>query len=882
MTLLAGAHLGPYEIVGQIGTGGMGEVYRAHDTRLGRDVAIKVLSPHLAATSEVRARFEREARTISQLNHPHICTLHDIGHQDGTDYLVMELIEGETLAARLAKGALPTSEVLRLGAQIADALDRAHRAGVVHRDLKPGNVMLTKSGAKLMDFGLARVADIAGPTSGSGVTLAALTQSPTVSQPLTAEGTIVGTFQYMAPEQLEGREADARTDLWALGCVLYETATGKRAFEGKSQASLIAAIMGSEPAPLSQVAPMSPPGLDRLVRGCLAKDPDERLQTAHDVKLELQWIAEAGSQAGVPAPVAAWRRSRERLAWAIATVALVVAAGLGWVVLESRTQEPSAIRAIVDPPPEAQLSSYRANVAISPDGQTITFAASDTAGLPTLWVRPLGSDVAKQIPDTRNAWCPFWSPDGRYVAFYDTQEGKLKKVTLAGGSPTTICDASDARGGSWNRDEVILFAPASEGPLMRVASGGGEPVAVTALDSTRHESAHRFPCFLPDGEHFLFAALPAGPSGWDICVGSLRSREVKRILTAGSAPVYAEPGYLLFERDRRVMAQRFDPGRLKLVGDAVAIADAPERSGMDADPVASVSRKGSLALLRSVPPDTRLALLDRTGATRARYNLPPGPWSVLAASPDARRAVVVNGSDLWIVDLARSVPMRFAPTSAGAKSAVWSPGGDRVAYVSKHAGREEIYLAGLDGRAETVPTTEDPFKIVYDWSRDGRYVVLGVLSAATAWDLWLLPLEGDRKPVPYLQGSSPEWSARVSPDGRWLAYGCIETGRPEVYVQSFPRPGRKVRVSLDGGDSPMWAKGGQELLYSRGQTVMSVPVETGQEFRPGSPHRLFNLATGVTGLDVVADGERFLTSTATETRPRDIRIVLNWKALLKQ
>jgi Tol biopolymer transport system component len=876
--LVAGTSLGPYQILAPLGAGGMGEVYRAHDTRLGRDVAIKVLSPHLAAAPEVRARFEREARTISQLNHPHICTLFDVGHQDGVDYLVMELLEGETLAHRLEKGPLPVAEVLSLGVQIADALDKAHRAGVVHRDLKPGNVMLTKSGAKLMDFGLARA-------TGFAAAPGALTESPTVSRPLTAEGTIVGTFQYMAPEQLEGKEADARADLWALGCVLYEMATGQRAFEGTSQASLIAAIMEREPPAITVLQPLSPPALEHLVRRCLAKEPEARWQSARDVVHELEWVRTAGSQAGAPASVAARRRIRERLAWALAVAALVATATLGWVVLRFRGQEPGAIQAIVDTPHEAWLIQYRANVAISPDGQAIAFAAGDTAGASWLWVRPLGSDVARQIPGTPNAWLPFWSPDGRYVAFFDLQDGTLKKVPIAGGSPTTICRASNGRGGSWSRDGVILFAPASEGPLMRVASGGGEPVAVTTLDSTKHQSGHRFPCFLSDGEHFLFAALPAGPYSCDICVGSLRSREVKRILTAGSAAVYAEPGYLLFERDERVMVQRFDPGRLELVGDAVAIADASEFSGMDADPVASASRVGHLALLRSVPPDTRLTLLDRTGATRTRYDLPPGPWWVLSVSRDARRAVVANGGDLWIVDLARSVPMRFVSTSATDLSAVWSPDGERVAYVANQAGRQEIFIAGLDGRGEPVPTTDDAFKVVCDWSRDGRYVVFFGLNAATNQDLWLLPLEGDRKPVPYLRGPSYERGARLSPDGRWLAYASDETGRFEVYVQVFPRPGRKVRVSLDGGDWPMWAKGGRELLYSRGvgaTTIISVPVEAGEEFRPGSPHALFTVPAGMTGLDVVADGERFLVSTATETRPRDIRIILNWKALLKR
>ncbi len=424
---------------------------------------------------------------------------------------------------------------------------------------------------------------------------------------------------------------------------------------------------------------------------------------------------------------------------------------------------------------------------------------------------------------------------------------------------------------------------------MRVASGGGEPVAVTALDSARHESAHRFPFFLPDGDHFLFAALPEGPNGLDIYVGSLRSRGAKRVLTARSAPVYVEPGFLLFERDGRLMAQRFDAGWLELEGDPVAIANAPEPSDLNAEPVASASRDGRLAALRSTPPDTRLELIDRTGATAARYELPPAPWTVVRTAPDGRRAAVADGKDIWIVDLVRSVPMRFAATDMRFAStalntgslAVWSPDGSRIAFVSKHAGREEIHIAGLDGRADPVSTTEDAFKRVWDWSRDGRFIVFGVLKAETKWDLWLLPLQGDRKPVPYLFGPSDERWARVSPDGRWLAYDSAETGQREVYVQSFPRTDRKVRVSLDRGDSPAWARGGKELLYRRGRTVMVVTVGTGKDFQPGTPRPLFTLPES-TSADVVADGKDFLASVATETRARDIRLILNWTAMLKR
>ncbi len=867
MPLAPGTVLGPYEIVAPLGAGGMGEVYRAKDTRLGREVAVKVLPQHLSSNPEVRARFEREAKTVSSLNHPHICTLHDVGREGETDYLVMELIEGETLAARLMKGALPLAEVLKIGAQIADALDRAHRAGVMHRDLKPGNVMLTRSGAKLMDFGLARATGLGSASE--------LTSSPTVAGPLTAEGTILGTFQYMAPEQLEGQEADARSDLWALGCVLYEMATGRRAFEGKSQASLITSIMGSAPPPISQQVPLAPPGFDRLVQGCLAKDPADRLQSAHDIRMQLVWLAEGGSQAGVPVPVAIKRKSRERLAWMLAAVGLIAAAALAWRALGLRAPAPEAIQSFIDAPKDSPVTARGSEVILSPDGRTLAFVAAGS-----LWIRPLGSDAAMHLAGTENTINPFWSFDSRTVGYFDLKSGKLMRVAAAGGSPSIVCDAPNGRGGSWNRDGTIVFGPTTGGPLMRVASAGGDPVAVTALDAARHESGHRFPCFLPDGDHFLFTALPDGPAGWDTYVGSLRSKTVKRLLSARSAVVYAEPGYLLFERDGHVMAQRFDAGRLELQGDATAIAEAPEDSDMDAAPVASASRNGRLAILRSEPASTRLEMIDDTGTTTARYDLPPGPWKVSSVAPDGRRAAVTNGDDIWIVDLVRSVPMRFATSTSNSPTTAWSPDGSRLAFITKHDGRDEIHIAGMDGRAEPVPTTGDAFKYVAEWSRDGRYIVFTSVSVETNFDIWILPMNGDRKPVPYLTGPAAERGGKISPDGRWLAYGSNETGQNEVYVQSFPEPGHKVRVSPSGGQNPKWVNGGTQLDYVSAGAVFAVAVKAGAEFEPGPPRKLFTIPRDATGGAAFGDGIHSLVSIATDNRPRDIRLILDWTALL--
>ncbi len=571
MSLAPGTRLGPYEIVAPLGAGGMGEVFRARDTRLGREVAVKILAASLSSNPEVRARFEREARTVSSLNHPHICTLHDVGREADTDYLVMELVDGETLAARLDRGALSTAEVLRIGSQIADALDRAHRAGVVHRDLKPANVMLTKAGAKLMDFGLARAGEmglVGGSRSAqtSEAARAAMTQSPTMSRPLTAEGTIIGTFQYMAPEQLEGGEADARSDIWALGCVLYEMATGRRAFQGKSQASLISAIMSSEPTPVSQVSPMSPPALDRLVGACLAKDPEARIQTAHDAKLQLGWIADGSSASGIPAMSVSRGRRRESLAWGAAAVLGALAMVLAALSLRGGSNE-RMMRATLSLPPDLALritGDDSGPPALSPDGRTLAFAAMGQGSGQRLWLRSLDELTARPLPGTEGGSYPFWSPDGRSLGFF--ADGQLRRVDLAGGAVLALCPSDNGRGGTWSRDGVIVFAPDWISPLSRVPASGGEPTPVTTLDSTR-ESTHRWPLFLPDGKHFLYLAAKHDAPGTSATLwfASLDGRVRKRLMSSPSNAAFAS-GWLLFVRDSSLLAQRFDPAHGRLLG----------------------------------------------------------------------------------------------------------------------------------------------------------------------------------------------------------------------------------------------------------------------------------------------------------------------------
>jgi Tol biopolymer transport system component len=882
--LAAGSTLGPYKILAPLGAGGMGEVYRAHDSRLGRDVAIKVLAPHLAATPEVRARFEREARTISQLNHPHICTLFDVGHQEGVDYLVMELLEGETLAHRLEKGPLPVAEVLGLGAQVADALDRAHRAGVVHRDLKPGNVMLTRSGAKLMDFGLARAAGLAAAAPG------ALTESPTVSRPLTAEGTIVGTFQYMAPEQLEGKEADARSDLWALGCVLYEMATGQRAFVGESQASLIAAILEHEPRPILELQPLSPPALGHVVKRCLAKDPDRRWQSADDLARELEWIAEAGSQAGVPAPVAAQRHRRERLAWgtvvAALAITLIAVVALPW---PRRQPAPGIARFSVSAPEGGTIYTNSPAAGISPDGRLVDFCTVDSAGTTRLWIRPLGSFWARPLTGTEGAVLPFWSPDSRYIAFF--AGGKLRKVPAAGGAPEVICDAPDGRGGSWSKDGVIVFAPLSSGPLQQVSSDGGEVVTVARPDSARGESALRFPCFLPDGQHFLYVSLPRRQGQFDVHVGALDSRENRRIMTAGSAPIYAEPGYLIFGRDGRLVAQRFDRSSLRPTGRVVPLDDELPPTQTEGASLLCAPARGVLLYVSAGTPNTQLEWFDRAGRPMGTVPLPPGRYEYPTLSRDDRLAAVTRLSsaafgDLWLVDLRRSVATRATTdgTVPPGQASPWSPDGSRIAYQCTPSGPYDIYqvLASGTGRPEPLVQSNVVIKWPEVWSPDGKYLVFGQLGQATQSDLWLLPLQGERKPMPYLCSPFYEAGADISPDGRWLAYASNETGTNEVYVQSFPELGEKHRISTAGGYAAKWSRDGRELLIWS-SPVFSVDVQTTPSFRVGTPRRLFTPRQDVAGITATSDLKRFLAAVPVKgSVPPNITVILNWQALLKR
>ncbi len=882
MTIEAGSRLGPYEIVSPLGAGGMGEVYRARDTRLGRDVAVKVLPQSMAASPELRQRLEREAKTISQLSHPHICTLHDVGHQDGTDYLVMELIEGETLADRLGKGgALPVEQALKVGIEIAGALDAAHKAGIVHRDLKPGNIMLTKSGVKLLDFGLAKLQ--AAPAQD---VVSAATSLPTAlqeSQPLTTRGTILGTFQYMSPEQLEGGEADARSDLFSFGCVLYEMLTGRKAFSGKSQASLIGSIMNSEPPAISSIQPMVPPALDRVVKGCLAKEPEERWHTAHDVMMQLQWIAEGGSLAGVPAPVAARRRSREKLAWAVAAAGLLAAAALGFGFWKRAPKAPRTVRFEINTPEEVtSIDTPR----VSPDGRYLAFNATDAAGKSRIWVRPLSALSAQPLAGTEGTTRPFWSPDSRFLGF--VAEGKLKKIDVSGGPPQKICDAPTGSDGTWSSEGVILFDGQGNDPIYRVSAAGGTPVAAVKADPTRKETSVAWPEFLPDGHHFLYMASGQKPEDNVYRFASLDSKETHAVASAQTLVTFARPGSLLFVRDKTLVAQPFDAKSGKTTGEPVPLA---EQVGTNSVGLArfSVSREGTL-VYRTGESGDRLVWMDRNGKEQATLG-DPGEYHNPNVSPSGDRLAFdlsdprSGKGDIWVRDLARGVNSRFTFGKGDAYCPVWSPDGKRIAYTVDREGSADIYEKAADGQGEEklLLKTEET-KVMCDWSRDGKSIAFMSRGKETGWDIWILPAVGEGKATPFVKTPFPELIPVFSPDSRSLAYVSSESGRNEVYVQSFPGPGGKWQISTAGGGEPHWRADGKELFYrAPDQRIMAVEIRADGGFQAGVPKPLFvgRFESGIARNKYLPapDGQRFLiVAPLGKEAMTPTTVVLNWFA----
>jgi len=867
----------------------MGEVYRARDTRLERTVAIKILPARLSSDAAHKQRFEREAKAISSLNHPHICVLHDIGHQDGIDYLVMECVEGETLAKRLEKGPIPLEQVLKFGMQVADALDRAHRSGVVHRDLKPGNIMLTLTGAKLLDFGLAKPA--VPLTTGATLTAAA-----TQTTPATREGTIVGTFQYMSPEQVEGKELDGRSDIFSLGAVLYEMLTGLRAFQGKSQLSVASAILEKEPAPISTVKPLTPPALDHVIRRCLTKDPEERWQTARDVGLELKWIAEAGSQSGAAARLKEGNRNSQRPM--TAALAVIAAAAMTLGVLYARRPAPDArvARAYIRPMPDSSFifTGTAAGFALSPDGRLLAYVASTPDGKSVMWVRPIDSSQAQPLAGTDGATYPFWSPDSRFIGFF--AGGKLKKIESSGGPPFTICDASDGRGATWNRDGDILLTPTVNASLFRVSSSGGPLIQVTTLDASKVETTHRWPFFLPDGRHFLYFTgsvfSPRDTLTNSIMLGSLDSKESKLLLHSHANAIYTS-GHILFLRQFTLMAQPFDTRSLQLTGDPIPIADPVQEGRSVAKGVFSASEDGLLTYVEGASgADRQLEWFDRNGK---QVGTIPGAdaYAGVRVSPDGKKIAYYldsSGYDVWNYDLARGVktPMTFGSGSGqGNLYPVWSPDGRRIVYTSYRNGKYGLYLKASDGSGseELLLDAVDRIRFSTDWSPDGKFLTY-IEGAQGGWAIWMLPFDGERKPYLFRKSDFAEREASFSSDGKWVAYCSNESGEYRVYAVPFPGPGGKWQVSPGGGCGPRWRRDGKEIFYlSSDNKMMATEVKaTGSSLEVGATHALFGTRPyGVFGrFDVSADGQRFAIPYEAGQPSAAITLVVNWPAALKK
>jgi eukaryotic-like serine/threonine-protein kinase len=888
MALTSGMKLGPYEIQSPLGAGGMGEVYRARDTRLDREVAIKVLPAGISSDASLKQRLEREAKAVSKLSHPHICTLHDIGHQDGVDFLVMEYLEGETLEQRLSKGPLLPEQTLRYAAQIADALAKAHKLGITHRDLKPSNVMLTKSGAKLMDFGLAK-------QSGPAPLAQALTEMTIEQSKLTGEGTIVGTFQYMAPEQLEGKEADARTDIFAFGELLHEMATGKAAFSGKSRASLIAAILTTEPPPITQLQPLTPLALERVVQKCLAKDPDERWQSASDLASELNWIAESRSQSA-PEAAAARPLRREKLAWAIAALALCTAAAIGVVHLRSNHAVAArVIRSLIAPEEgTAPLSSgdYAGPVVLSPDGSALAFVATRERGAPLLWVRKLSSLHAQPLAGTDGATFPFWSADSSSLGYF--AGGKLRTVSAEGGTPSDVCDAPTGRGGTWNGNGTIVLASSYLSPLSQVPASGGIPKPLTIIDKTKHDS-HRWPHFLPDANHFLYLAVShngARNPNDGIYFASLDGKENHLVMGGFTDVVYAA-GRLLYERDGVLMAQPFDAVTGTLRGEVQRLAEDVLEDSTTWKAVFDASGSELLAYASGGLIPAQPMWYDRSGKELGAGGAKAFNLSSIRLSPDGAKLAAESGetnSDIWIYDLKRKVNTRLTFGQGASSSPEWSPDGQWIAYTGVR-GNNAIYRKHANGTGgeEVLLEGDGTNRVLSDGSPDGKSLLYTVGDMATTGQIWMLPVAGNRKPVPLVQGNFVATGTRFSPDGHWVAYASTESGRSEVYVIPFGGGTGKWQISSAGGISPVWRRDGKELFYwSADNSLMSVSItlRTGEvEVGEASMLARWNNPIGNIGIsspyDVVLDGQRFIGISVGRQPSRPITLVTNWTAELK-
>ena len=881
MSLALGATLGPYEIVARLGAGGMGEVYRARDRRLQREVAIKILKADGPTDEATRDRFAREARSVAGLSHPHIGAVYDVGVHDGIDYIVMELLEGDTLAARLTAGRLSVAETLRIAGQIGAALEAAHRAGIVHRDLKPGNIMLTRAGAKLLDFGLATRAAAATFPGGVAATTAASSSVP---------GTVVGTWQYMAPEQILGRPADARTDVFAFGVMLYEMLAGRRPFAGDSAPQIIAAILERDTPPLSTVAPDVPWALRRIVEKCLAKSADARWQSMHDLSDELRWVEEDLARPGEASPASVPRRHASVL-WLMVTAALGLAAGM-WLAPDRTPQSTAPVVRFAFAPSDLDTSGQSAPE-VSPDGRQVAFVARPRSGGATsVFVHDLASESTRRLDATEGATYPFWSGDGQSVGF--VASGRLMRIEIGGGSPRAIMDVQDVfLGAAWNRDDVIVAS--LRFGFFKVPAGGGTPIQITALDRSRQENSHRWPQFLPDGQRFVFVARSGRPDQSSAYVGFLDGRPPVRLMETSSQVRYSGSGHLLYVQDGTLMARVLSASSLTFGGDPKPIAHGLRgQGGTGLRARFSVSDAGVVVHQEMDEPRFQLRWYDRTGKLLGSLGAADA-FSNFRIAPDGTRVAVDvddnprGGRSVWLVDVATGSRTRITFGESDDWQPIWSRDGRRILFGSYRNGPLDLYERPADGgTAAAVVFASESQKDPSDWSTDGRVVLVTENTTERRSDVVAYSVDSGQK-TEIARTEALEVRGRFSPDERWVTYASDESGRLQIYVQPFPPTGAKWQITTtkNGGTEPRWRSDGREIYYlSPGEGVMAVPVETTPAVRPGAPAlvipwRAAVSSSGAEAFDVTQDGRRFLIrERVNEPDPAvPIHVILNWSAV---
>jgi len=910
---MIGKTISHYKILQKLGEGGMGVVYKAEDTKLKRKVALKFLPHHVNVTAEEKARFLQEAQAAATLNHPNVCTIYDIQEHDQQQFIVMEYVDGQTL--RDKGGSVSFKQAIDIGIQVADGLAAAHEKGIVHRDIKPENIMVRKDGiVQIMDFGLAKLRG-------------------NVSR-LTKEGSTVGTVGYMSPEQVQGLDADHRSDVFSLGVVLYELLTGQLPFKGVHETALMYEIVNVDPAPMSSIKPEIDSQLDAIVLECLEKDPNERAQSAKQISIDLKRYKRESSKQHVTRitaarPVQQLQTSNERvqdtsameseklsfvdrLPWYMSAVLFACLAAFIVFYFLRGSPEQQVVRSYILPPDRFSFATQSADagdgeLALSPDGTMLAFVGADSSGKTYLMVRPLNSLDSRELPSTESAYYPFWSPDNRYIGFF--QSGKLKKIEATGGPPVTICDALDARGGSWNQDGVIIFSPTAYGPLYQVSAAGGNPSIITAFDTTRHERSHRWPSFLPDGKHFLFFAR-ASFGGVEreedaLGIGSLDGKVNKRLMPAKSNVEYAS-GSLVYLREKTLMAQPFNPSSLELTGDPTPVAEPVEYDLNYNRVVLTTSHNGILIYQAStVQTGFQLEWYSRDGKSLGSV-ASPADYGNAFLSPDGQKIAFdvydsqSRNRDIWLYEISRGIKTRFTFDPSVDEIPIWSPDGARIVFHSDRRGHYDLFQKTTSGAgAEEILLESPDQKFPLDWSSDGRFILYTTNDPKTRQDLWILPLLGNRKPIPFLRTEFDEDLAQLSPDMRWIAYRSNESGDWELYVRPFlgldekiaTDQSRKWQISTNGlssvSQNRWWSRDGRQIFYfSNDNKMMSVDVKAnGSSFEIGAVKPLFGMdAKGlVSYLDIASDAQTFLMAVGVGGRLNlPLTVVTNWDKELKR